>query len=240
MINTRSRSTASQTTVPTRRSSITATQLIGWSGLVNIVAGIFYALETFLHPPRSFANLPVMMQSTVLNVPWNIVHTFAVVAFVAGLFGLIGLYARQLSQAGWLGLFGFILSFLGTALAIGVVVPDAYIFPLLARTPTIAWMLAVPGPFLPYTDLGRYFAFSTLAIILGNTLFCIASMRARLLPRWGWLCLLIGVPLLTVGPLATNGAGLIGAALVAAGNIGLGYALWKNPGETPEPNWATR
>lgn len=240
MINTRSRSTASQTTVPTRRSSITATQLIGCSGLVNIVAGIFYALETFLHPPRSFANLPVMMQSTVLSVPWNIVHTFAVVAFVAGLFGLIGLYARQLSQAGWLGLFGFILSFLGTALAIGVVVPDAYIFPLLARTPTTAWMLAVPGPFLPYTDLGRYFAFSTLAIILGNTLFCFASMRARLLPRWGWLCLLIGVPLLTAGPLATNSFGLIGAALVAVGNIGLGYALWKNPGETPEPNWATR
>jgi hypothetical protein len=240
MINTRSRSTASQAAAPIRRSSITASQLIGWSGLINIVAGIFYALETFLHPPRSFANLPVMMQSMVLSVPWNIVHTFAIVAFVAGLFGLIGLYARQLRQAGWLGLIGFILSFLGTALAIGVVVPDAYIFPLLARMPTTAWMLAVPGPFLPYTDLGRYFAFSTLAIILGNTLFCIAGMRARMLPRWGWLCLLIGVPLLTVGPLAANSFGLIGAALVAIGNIWLGYALWKNPGEAATAIQATR
>jgi hypothetical protein len=235
MITVPSQHTESHVSTSMSRPAITATQLIGWSGVVNIVAGIFYALETFLHPPRSFANLPVMMQSTVLNVPWNIVHTFAVVAFAAGLFGLIGLYARQLSQAGWLGLSGFILSFLGTALAIGVVVPDAYIFPLLARTPTTAWMLAVPGPFLPYTDLGRYFALSTLAIILGNTLFCIASMRAHLLPRWGWLCLLIGVPLLTVGPLAANSFGLIGAALVAVGNIWLGYALWKNPGTTVVP-----
>jgi hypothetical protein len=229
MITAPSQHTESQVTALMAQPAITAKRLIGWSGLVNIVAGVFYALETFLHPPRSFANLPVMIQSTVLNIPWSVVHTFAIVAFVTGLFGLIGLYVRQMEQVGWLGLIGFVISSIGTALAIGVVVPDAYVFPLLARTSTTAWMLAVPGPFLPNTDLGRYFALSTLAMIVGNTLFCIAGMRARVLPRWGWLCLLIGVPLLTVGPLATNSFGLIGATLVALGNIWLGYALWKNP-----------
>src|SRR3954465_7604408 len=107
MVTVPSQQAESQTRTAFARSAITAAHLIAWSGLVNIIAGIFYALETFLHPPRSFANLPVIMQSTVLSVPWNIVHTFAVVAFAAGLFGLIGLYARQLSQAGWLGLSGF-------------------------------------------------------------------------------------------------------------------------------------
>lgn len=217
------------------RSIITPARLLGWCGLVNILAGIFYGLETYLHPPRSITGIPAMMQSTILGVPWSVVHIFGIVAFIAGLFGLIGLYVRQIERAGWIGLLGFVVTFVGTVFGVGVVVPDAFVFPLLARSAATSWLLAVPGPFIPGGDLGRFMVISAVALILGNTLFCVAGLRARVLPGWAWLSLLVGVPLLTVGPLAANSLGLVGATLVMLGNIWLGYALWRNPSAYDNP-----
>jgi hypothetical protein len=49
------------------RPSITVAQLIRWSGLINILAGILYALETLLHPARDITKLAAITQQSVLG-----------------------------------------------------------------------------------------------------------------------------------------------------------------------------
>lgn len=211
---------------------ITAARLIRWSGLVNIATGIFFALETLLHPVRDIFNARAMIQQTVLGVSWSIVHTFAILAFVLGLFGLVGLYMRLFERAGWLGFAGFVISFVGLALGIGVVVPDAFLFPVFAQYDATAWLLTVPGVLIPSGEFGIYLILSGVLLVIGTILFCLAGIRARVLPVWGFFCLGVGIPLVTFGPLADNSLGLVGATVGATGYIWLGYALWS---ETPEP-----
>jgi hypothetical protein len=214
----------------TAQRPLTAAQLIRWSGLVNIAAGIFFALETLLHPVRDIFNARTMIQQTVLGVPWNVVHTFAILAFVLSLFGLVGLYIRLFERVGWIGFTGFVLSFVGLALGIGVVVPDAFLFPVFAHHDSTAWLLMVPGILIPGGEFGVYLILSGIILVAGTILFCLAGIRARVLPVWGFFWLGVGISLVTFGPLADNSLGLAGAVVGAIGYIWLGYALWS---ETP-------
>jgi hypothetical protein len=68
MITVPSQHTEPHVSASTARPSITVAQMIRWSRLVNILAGILYALETLLHPARDIANLAVITQQSVLGV----------------------------------------------------------------------------------------------------------------------------------------------------------------------------
>jgi hypothetical protein len=218
--------TESQVTASMARPSITVAQLIRWSGLVNILAGILYALETLLHPARDITKLAAITQQSVLGVSWYVSHTLGIAAGLLGLIGVIGLYIRQFDKLGWLGLAGFITTMLGTAMLAGSLVPDAYVFPALGSRAATAALLTVPGPF------GAYWVFvaaSGLLFVLGTAIFSIASVRAQVLSPWGFVLISVGAPLVGFGPLLANILGLIGAVMLGLGYIWLGYALWKNP-----------
>src|SRR4051794_38460428 len=83
---------------PSIMSTITRTRLIGWSGLVNIVVGLLYALETLLHSARDIHALAVITQQSDLGVSWYVSHTMGIVAGLLGLVGLIGLYVLQFNR----------------------------------------------------------------------------------------------------------------------------------------------
>jgi hypothetical protein len=119
MITVPSQHTESHITRSAARSSITVAQLIRWSGLVNILAGILYALETLLHPARDITKLAAITQQSVLGVSWHVSHTLGIAAGLLGLIGLIGLYVRQFDKLGGLGLAGFITALIGTAMLAG-------------------------------------------------------------------------------------------------------------------------
>jgi hypothetical protein len=226
MITVPSQHTESQVTASMARPSITVARLIRWSGLVNILAGILYALETLLHPARDITKLAAITQQSVLGVSWHVSHTLGIAAGLLGLIGLIGLYVRQFDKLGGLGLAGFVSTLIGTAMLAGTLVPDAYVFPVLGSRAATAALLTVPGPF------GAYWVFvaaSGLLFVLGTAIFSIASVRARVLSPWGFVLISIGTPLVGFGPLVANILGLIGAVMLGLGYICLGYALWKNP-----------
>ena len=225
MISVPSQHTESQVAVSTTRPSITVAQLIHWSGLVNILAGILYALETLLHPARDITKLAAITQQSVLGVSWHVSHTLGIAAGLLGLLGLTGLYVRQFDKLDWLGLAGFVTALIGTAMLAGSLVPDAYIFPALGSHAATAALLSVPGPF------GAYWAFvaaSGLLFVLGTAIFSIASVRAQVLSPWSFILISIGAPLVGFGPLLANVLGLIGAVMLGLGYIWLGFALWKS------------
>jgi hypothetical protein len=74
--------------------------LIRWSGLISLLAGVLYALAAFLHP--------VGEDLAAINSPkWVPAHLVYWVSVILMQLGLVGLYARQVEKAGvaWPGWF---------------------------------------------------------------------------------------------------------------------------------------
>jgi hypothetical protein len=205
-----------------RELSMSSTQLIRWSGLANILAGILIVLFSLLHPTE--VN-PPPDPAVVLNSPWALIHTLVMLAAVFILLGLVGIYARQIEQIGWFGLIAFLTAFVGNALLIGFWFFDAFVIPILAfQTPTLLtdktllMSGAASGPFVIAYLLGGVIS------VLGFILLAAASIRANILPRWASGLMLIGAPIFTFSP---HGPILIGGAiLLGLGLVWLGYALW--------------
>ena len=117
--------------------------------------------------------------------------------------GLVGLYARQSRVYGRLGATGFYAAFVGTALwAFGNLggIPDFGI---------VGFANAIYFLGFPLMNIGL--------LLLG-----IATLRARVLPRWSGPALIIGLVALWV--LGGNGGGLVFGLVWVV----LGFALWPD------------
>jgi hypothetical protein len=71
------------------------------------------------------------------------------------------------------------------------------------------------------------YPWGTIGMLVGFVVYGFATLRARVLPRWYGLALIVSVPVSL--PLATYGTALFGVILVV-----LGYALWTRKGTTTE------
>lgn len=99
-------------------------------------------------------------------------------AAVLLLFGLVGLHLRHAERSGVLGLVGFLLAFLGTALAVGVAWTRLFVAPSLAEE--VSEFLdaeQVAGPL----DTGFILSLAVLAV--GWALFGVGALVARSYPR---------------------------------------------------------
>ena len=88
----------------------TAPKLIRWAGLSAMAAGIIFVTIQPIHPPD--------VLSSVTTDAWAIIQSAKVAMCIHGLLGLTGLYARQMEEAGWLGLAGYLLFSLFYALSL--------------------------------------------------------------------------------------------------------------------------
>ena len=144
--------------------------------------------------------------------------------------GLPGIVARQASRAGWLGFVGFLLSFSGGFLIVSFfAVTDLLIFPWLdVHAPQASAQF-----FTANAAVNVYFAVAGSLFGVGGVLLGIATMRARVFPRWAGLLLILGV--VSLGGFVNI---FIGYAAVL-GWLGLGwmgYALLTAQGEAvPHP-----
>src|SRR5215211_1462477 len=75
--------------------------LIRLAGVSAMVAGICYVVVGMFHPANHL--------SSVTTTQWAFVHALATAMCFFFLLGITGLYARQVEEAGWLGLAGFLL-----------------------------------------------------------------------------------------------------------------------------------
>src|SRR4029450_3883117 len=107
-----------------RTMKITASNLIRWAGLAAMAAGIIFAGIQPIHPADELAS--------VTTGAWAIITSVKTAMCLLFLLGIMGIYARQVNKAGWLGLAGFLLLSLSWALQTAFVFAEAFILPLLA------------------------------------------------------------------------------------------------------------
>src|SRR5215210_3252356 len=105
---------------------VTASSLIRWSGLAALVAGIIFAIIQPIHPPDVVAS--------VTTGAWAIITPLKTIMCLLFLIGITGIYARQVNEAGWLGLAGFLLLSLWLVLILPFTFFEVFFLPLLAST----------------------------------------------------------------------------------------------------------
>jgi len=122
-----------------------------------------------------------------------------IIALLLTAAGLVGLHALQRTRYGWLGRAGFwiaLASLIARALGAGV---------YLAGSSALAWIS---------------YPWGTIGMLVGFVTYGVATMRARILPRWCGLVLIVSMPLSL--PLGAYGTTLFGLTMGV-----LGYALWS-------------
>lgn len=207
------------------RMKMTASKLIRWAGLSAMAAGIIFVVIQPIHP------LDVL--ASVTTDQWVIIQSLKTAMGLFGLLGLAGLYARQVNEAGWLCLAGYLLFSLFFAHTIAFAFTEAFVLPLLAtEAPTfVESFLGIFSGYPGEMDLGvlpALYALAGFGYVLGGLLFGIATFRAGILPRWAAGLLAVGAVLpillssLVPHPLDRTFAVPVGLALAW-----LGYALWS-------------
>jgi hypothetical protein len=127
-----------------------------------------------------------------------------VVALLLTAAGLVALHTLQNDSYGLLGRAGFYIALAAVAARIlGAVV-------FLAGSSALEW-ISLPG---------------TLGMLVGFVLYGVATVQARVLPRWYGLALIVVLPVSL--PLAGYGTALFGLILLV-----LGYVLWLRRAPLP-------
>ncbi|OJV92189.1 MAG: hypothetical protein BGO39_09405 [Chloroflexi bacterium 54-19] len=156
--------------------------IIRWSGLAAVGAGVIFAGIQPVHPADVVAS--------VSTPEWAVITTLKTAMCFLFLAGIAGIYARQTSKAGWLGVAGLIIFSLSWWLQTAYVFAETFIFPVLANTAPqfvdgmLAYISNRPGDIK--IDLGALpglYSLLGLFYMLGGMLFGVATFRANILPR---------------------------------------------------------
>lgn len=189
-----------------------------------MLGGICIAVYMLLHPFGGVAGADVARTDA-----WLIAHTFHLVGAILTLFGLLGVYVYQVRESGRLGVIGFVLASIGTAMFVGTGLITAYLWTAIARhAPSF---VAADGPMFTDPLAIGVLSGTYLFLVVGYVTFGIATLRSGLFPRWASLLVIVGIvlfnaPVQPVGPLpwATR---VLGAQVLGAGFVGLGFTLWS-------------
>jgi len=221
--------------------NITASNLIRWTGLAAMGAGIIFAGIQPIHPPDVVAS--------VTTSAWAIIAPLKMAMCLLLLLGIVGLYARQVKEAGWLGLAGFLLFGLSWALQTGFVFAEAFILPPLAALAPkfVDGYLGTAAGRASEVDLGAlpmiYGFLVGGGYMLGGLVLGIATFRAGVLPRWAAALLAVTAALPALAALHTHAIQRLAAMPMGLALASLGYALWsERPGHVSDalPGTAAR
>ena len=188
--------------------------LVRLGGLSAVVGGILLVIsDLWVLLIQGFGGDQLLSEAAT-TTSFAITSWLFLLAAVLVLFGLVGLHLRQSEAAGVLGLVGFLLAFLGTALVVGVTWSQVFVFPSLAvEAPEFLDAEQVAGP----VDAG--FTLSFIVVAVGWALFGVAALVARSYPRWVAIVLIVAA-LLQFLPFP--GTGLVfGVAVALVGLISL-------------------
>jgi hypothetical protein len=194
---------------------VTPANLIRWSGLAAMVAGIIYIGIQPIHPPDNL--------SSVTTGGGAMVSYLTIAMALLALIGTLGIYARQVSEAGWIGLIGLFLFSLFWIATTVFTFAEVFILPVVAADipKFVEGFLGIFSGNASEVNLGYLPVFGPLAAllyILGGLLFSIATLRAGILPRWS-------ASVLAFGALAPLAASLLGHPLDRILAVPMGLAL---------------
>ena len=208
--------------------NVTSSGLTRAAGAAAAIAGSIFVAVQVNHPPEAAFDT----QTTEWVVRCCAKGVMAVLALV----GITGMYLRQHRQAGLLGLVGYAVFALGYLTMFAVQVVATSVLPALLDTDRTYAMDVVhtAGGGTPSSDIGAIQVVLNVAgagYMLGGLLFGIALFRTGILPRWASALLAvstIGTAALAVLPEAFNRPFAVPEGIAL---IGLGVALWRNPGD---------
>src|SRR5437764_2325560 len=173
--------------------TITPTTLFRASGVAASVAGLIFVGVQINHP-----HLDATSITTTDVIARNLLKLRMASLALAG---LTGMYLRQVTKIGFLGLFGYVLFSAGYLLMLGTEFVAAFILPTLAHTAPayVNDVIAAANNGTATGDIGlmqTVIYVTGIAYLAGGFIFGIALFRANVLARWA-------SALLAVGTLAT-------------------------------------
>ena len=180
-----------------------SSDLIRWGGLAGVLAGVMYVLADIL----GLLAPPQRVFDTFSDYLQEVIFAVA----VAGTLGAIaGLHALQRGRYGRLGAAGSLITFLG--------------YTLTAAVSAVTVLLGSEA-----LDSVRFIG--GLAVLIGSILLGAMTLRARVVPWWCGVLLIVGFPLSLASEVAFSAAGAIVLGIV----WGLiGYALLSLRGTVEE------
>lgn len=195
---------------------MSSSNLMRWSGLAALVGGGLLVVVDVVWG-LLFPGSPEGAE--MASSGWIILNMLELLLLVLISLGLVGIYVCQAEQAGVLGLIGFLVFFLGTAMMSGALWSLAFILPWLA--------VAAPPELLNAEPSGVVIVGFLLTLIffgLGGLLFGLASLRAGVLPRGAVVLLMVGAVLGAMFDILDLP---FSAVVFAAAVAWMGYSLWS-------------
>ena len=206
--------------------TITTTTLTRAAGVAAVVGGLLYLGVQIKHP-----NLDLALVSTT---EWKVRQTMKVLFASLSLVGITGMYLRQVTRTGVLGLIGYLVLSIGFLAMLSVEVIGLVVVPAIAAT-SPAYVndilaVAVPGGHAT-GDLGLIqplISLMGIGFVGGSALFGIALYRANILARWAAALLALGAVATLTIPLLPQVNFRLFAIPTAVALVGLGYSLWRD------------
>jgi hypothetical protein len=191
------------------KENMPTSRLVQWGAIGGVIAGLAWAVSDIYA-----LLLPGEGEGPIGSTSFYLIESADAIAEAGMLAALVGFHVLQARRLGRLGVAGFAVAFVGTAL---VLLSTLWAIIFLDRF----------GETVP----GLLFGLGLLGWLVGFVLFGIATFRARVLPRWSGV-LLVAYPVLLIAGLPVEGPLILVGLLWLA----LGYALWTQrdmPAEQP-------
>ena len=188
-------------------------------GVLMIISGFALGYSYISHPQ-------LMPADVIASSNWILIHALFALSLVLGLMGTTALYAVTALRTGLLGLFAFVLLFIGMMLIFGLDYYEVFIAPFLAvNYPEV---INDHGAGDKMGPVAVAFPLSGMLTVIGYALLGVAWKRARVVPATIAIGLILasiafGAGLSPLGDiaLARITAALFGAALIAVGIVAM-------------------
>jgi hypothetical protein len=214
--------TKGKNSIKESKMKINASNLIRWSGLAAMAGGIIFVGIQPIHPPDVLASVTTGGWALIITLKWVMSLFF--------LIGISGIYARQVNQAGWLGLAGYLMLIISWWLQTAYVFTELFILPVMATAAPefvdsfLGIVNGSPGE-MNIGGLPAIYGLSGIMYMLGGVLFGIATFRASILPRGAAVLLAVGAALTPLAALLPHALQRYAAVPVGLAIVWLGYSL---------------
>lgn len=214
---------------------ITTARLIRWSGLAGMAAGLIFIGIQPIHPPDFLLS--------VTTTAWAVIMPLKTIMCLLFLLGMTGLYARQVEESGWLGLVSYLIFSFSWVIQTAFIFIEAFVLPPLAIVAPkfvegfLGIINGVPGEMNVGALVGIY-GLVGVSYILGGLLLGIATLRARVLPRWPATLLTIAAAITPAASLLSHPLNRSLAVPMGLAVAWLGYTLWVECREKPSESFS--
>lgn len=124
-----------------------------------------------------------------LTSSYHVSSGLRLLSIVLLVWGLVGIYGRRSRALGPFGLWAFVAVFIGTALTVGNVWAEVFVWPTLTELDSMSGTVTGVSPYLV---AGLNVSFPLFGI--GLILFGVAMFWSRVYPRWASVSLVVSIP----------------------------------------------